>query len=542
MADTYTTNLNLTKPEPGAAEDTWRISLNADLDALDAIFSSSGTQINLNPNQINFADNKKAIFGTGSDLSIYSDGTTSIIEETGPGALNIQGTHLNLTNAAGNASYLAAIEGGAVTLYNSGSPKLATTSTGIDVTGVITTDGLTTSADINFGDNDKAIFGAGSDLQIYSDGSYSYLQEGSGTSGIRITSDNQVAIRKHDDEDIAVFNIDGAVRFYHDNAQKFSTTSTGIDVTGTVTSDGVSVDGNINLGDNDSIYLGDSNDLRIYHDSGSSLIRNTTGSLYIQDDDGHVYIRPKSGQDGLVAIADGAVTLHHSGNAKLSTTSTGIDITGTVTSDGLTVDDGAFSAGTTGNGSFFAEGAQHIFRRGSAGSYAEFGRFNTAGHLLVGSSNASNTVAGFRAYSGGNGAFTVAGQPLELNRLSSDGSILGFQKDGSTVGSVSVTGSATTYNTSSDARLKDVTGEARGLEVINELNPVAYNWKADGKADEGLIAQEVQEIVPNAVTGSEEEMYQMDYSKLVVHLVKAVKEQQTQIEALQSEINLLKGE
>ena len=542
MADTQTTNLNLTKPEPGAAEDTWGISLNADLDTLDAIFSSSGTQVNLNPNQINFADNKKAIFGTGSDLSIYSDGTTSIIEETGPGALNIQGTHLNLTNAAGNASYLAAIEGGAVTLYNSGSPKLATTSTGIDVTGVITTDGLTTSADINFGDNDKAIFGAGSDLQIYSDGSYSYLQEGSGTSGIRITSDNQVAIRKHDDEDIAVFNIDGAVRFYHDNAQKFSTTSTGIDVTGTVTSDGVSVDGNINLGDNDSIYLGDSNDLRIYHDSGSSLIRNTTGSLYIQDDDGHVYIRPKSGQDGLVAIADGAVTLHHSGNAKLATTSTGIDITGTVTSDGLTVDDGAFSAGTTGNGSFFAEGAQHIFRRGSAGSYAEFGRFNTAGHLLVGSSNASNTVAGFRAYSGGNGAFTVAGQPLELNRLSSDGSILGFQKDGSTVGSVSVTGSATTYNTSSDARLKDVTGEARGLEVINELNPVAYNWKADGKADEGLIAQEVQEIVPNAVTGSEEEMYQMDYSKLVVHLVKAVKEQQTQIEALQSEINLLKGE
>ena len=51
-------------------------------------------------------------------------------------------------------------------------------------------------------------------------------------------------------------------------------------------------------------------------------------------------------------------------------------------------------------------------------------------------------------------------------------------------------GSATAYNTSSDARLKDVTGEARGLEVINKLNPVAYNWKADGNADEGLIAQE----------------------------------------------------
>jgi hypothetical protein len=62
------------------------------------------------------------------------------------------------------------------------------------------------------------------------------------------------------------------------------------------------------------------------------------------------------------------------------------------------------------------------------------------------------------------------------------------------------------------------------------------------QADEGLIAQEVLDIVPNAVSGSEEDMYQMDYSKLVVHLVAGMKEQQTQIEALQSEINLLKGE
>ena len=129
-----------------------------------------------------------------------------------------------------------------------------------------------------------------------------------------------------------------------------------------------------------------------------------------------------------------------------------------------------------------------------------------------------------------------------LNRDTSNGTIAEFRKDGTSVGSVSVTSSATTYNTSSDRRLKDVTGEARGLEVINELNPVAYNWKADGKADEGLIAQEVLDIVPNAVTGSEEEMYQMDYSKLVVHLVKGMKEQQEQIESLKSEINKIKGE
>ena len=54
-------------------------------------------------------------------------------------------------------------------------------STKLEVDGVITTAGLTTTANINFGDNDKAIFGAGSDLQIYHDGSDSYIKdEGTG--------------------------------------------------------------------------------------------------------------------------------------------------------------------------------------------------------------------------------------------------------------------------------------------------------------------------------------------------------------------------
>jgi hypothetical protein len=110
------------------------------------------------------------------------------------------------------------------------------------------------------------------------------------------------------------------------------------------------------------------------------------------------------------------------------------------------------------------------------------------------------------------------------------------------VGSISVTTSGTSFNTSSDARLKDVTGEARGLEVITKLNPVAYNWKADGKADEGLIAQEVKQLVPNAVTGSKDEHYQMDYSKLVTHLVKAVQELEQQTIELKEEIANLKGE
>ena len=76
---------------------------------------------------------------------------------------------------------------------------------------------------------------------------------------------------------------------------------------------------------------------------------------------------------------------------------------------------------------------------------------------------------------------------------------------------------------------------------MNELNPVAYNWKSNGESDEGLIAQEVKDFVPNAVTQDEEGYYQMDYSKLVTPLIKAVQEQNDLIKSLQDRITALES-
>jgi len=191
------------------------------------------------------------------------------------------------------------------------------------------------------------------------------------------------------------------------------------------------------------------------------------------------------------------------------------------------------------------ESSSHIWYGASSGSadaaisWAERMRITSNGSVFIGTTSEADGSTGGVSFSPDSSArrnlicATTGTGTLEL---------IEFRNPNGTVGKITTSGSATAYNTSSDARLKDITGSARGLEVINELNPVSYNWKADGKADEGLIAQEVLDIVPNAVSGSEEDMYQMDYSKLVVHLVAGMKEQQAQIEALQSEINLLKGE
>jgi hypothetical protein len=170
-------------------------------------------------------------------------------------------------------------------------------------------------------------------------------------------------------------------------------------------------------------------------------------------------------------------------------------------------------------------------------SGAEKMRIDTSGNLLVGTTATSVSGDGARLMADGQARFAKASDaPLLLNRNTSDGDIAIFRKNNTTVGSVSVTGSATAYNTSSDARLKDITGSARGLEVINELNPVAYDWKADGKSDEGLIAQEVKELVPNAVSENEDGYYQMDYSKLVTPLIKAVQELTAKVESLEAQL------
>ena len=88
----------------------------------------------------NFAfksDSAKLYFGTDDDLQIYHDGINSYIRDTGTGALRVAGSEVSLLNAAHSEFMVRGIENGAVTLYHNGSAKLATTSTGISVTGGI---------------------------------------------------------------------------------------------------------------------------------------------------------------------------------------------------------------------------------------------------------------------------------------------------------------------------------------------------------------------------------------------------------------------
>ena len=89
-----------------------------------------------------FADNAKAIFGAGSDLQIYHDGSNSYIKEDGTGNLIVGVDDFRLMNPAITELMISANTDSYVRLYHAGDQKLATTATGIDVTGTVTADGL----------------------------------------------------------------------------------------------------------------------------------------------------------------------------------------------------------------------------------------------------------------------------------------------------------------------------------------------------------------------------------------------------------------
>jgi hypothetical protein len=92
---------------------------------------------------VHFGDNDKITFGASNDLEIYCDGSNSVIQDTSAGAMIVKGSSLSLQNQGGTAFYLQSSDGGSTRLYYAGSDKIATTSTGIDVTGTALTDGVT---------------------------------------------------------------------------------------------------------------------------------------------------------------------------------------------------------------------------------------------------------------------------------------------------------------------------------------------------------------------------------------------------------------
>jgi hypothetical protein len=109
------------------------------------------------------------------------------------------------------------------------------------------------------------------------------------------------------------------------------------------------------------------------------------------------------------------------------------------------------------------------------------------------------------------------------------------------VGSITTTTTTTSYNMVSDYRLKEDFQEIQGLEKVLALKVYDYKWKSEESRMDGVVAHELQEVLPYAVSGEKDgdDMQSVDYSKIVPILIKAIQEQQEQIDQLKNQINQL---
>ena len=186
------------------------------------------------------------------------------------------------------------------------------------------------------------------------------------------------------------------------------------------------------------------------------------------------------------------------------------------------------------------------FKTGGNNSRTEAMRIDSNRKLLVGTTYASLFDTSTQANAGAlidgvNDNVQIArwqGVPLYLNRMSTDGTIVDFRKSGASVGSVGVTSSATTYNTSSDQRLKDnIVDAPSASDDIDAIQVRSFDWKADGSHQKyGMVAQELQTVTPEAVSegATEEEMMGVDYSKLVPMLVKEIQSLRARVAQLET--------
>ena len=193
--------------------------------------------------------------------------------------------------------------------------------------------GGTMTGDVGHGDGVKATFGASADLQVYHDGNNSYVSD-QGQGVLYIQGSNNVQIESATGENMAVFLADNAVELYYDNSKKLNTTSSGIYVAGRVEVTG----GGSNLFDNLINIRDDTNDTRISFERSDTGSNGWIGIPNWDTDALKIYGPTASGNEPAANYTNGAWSLYGGGSVRLSTTSSGINVTGTMVADGAQID------------------------------------------------------------------------------------------------------------------------------------------------------------------------------------------------------------
>ena len=524
------------------------------VDTLSEILANGNTTGGTN---IAFGDNDKAVFGTGSDLQIYHDGSNSRIREVGTGSLLLDAESLYLRNTTGD-SYLQGINGGAVNIFYNGSVKLATTSSGIDIAGTTVTDGLT----VQTTQGDIAIANSASSLNFTRAGT-NYIRATDAAGHFKfITGANDFATQR--------LNIaaNGDISFYDDTGSTqglfwdASAESLGIGTTSP----------------SEKLEVSDTQPTLRITDTAAGSLNTAIGSLefYSEDTSGNYpavgaaikAITESSFGSGhglaLFTNADATspserVRISQDGSVGIGTVSPSqkLDVLGADTS-GASI---TWKQGTRHSGYLYSDTsgvAIYDTNLNNAGIYlasnnrmdfrvngSERMRIDSSGDVQIGTT-ASIASATLTTVSSGNTHQVMRSSNAsagEYWRQEVDASNDFYLIDNTSTG-VYITDGSTSWSGISDENLKENIVELTGvLDKVKDFRCVEYNLIADEDSSKkiGFIAQDWQEDYSEVVSQDNDGNLGIKYTETIPVLLKAIQEQQTLIESLEARITTLEG-
>ena len=389
----------------------------------------------------------------------------------------------------------------------------------------------------------------------------------SGESG-SADKDAGIVIERGSDANVAIIYDESEDQFAVVNTSEDGTTSGNVTITSYANikanefhGDGSNLTGVSSVGGatgvdfNDSVKarFGTGNDLEIYHDASDSYIRDSgTGNLLIQSSD--LYFGDADGSNHRLILRNstGRIGINDTNpDARLeihAATETGLNVEGSVSGEVVA----QFKSGGAGN---------HSLMRCINSDNATVFDARANGYINVGKEGTAGTASGLNVHN--HGWATMA---TFKTGTSTSAQYIQFQNSNGTVGNITWGGTSTSYNTSSDYRLKEnVVDLDNATDRLKQLKPKRFNFTADDSLTvDGFLAHEVSSVVPEAVSGTKDEVeiwqsfedlpdgvsvgdnklddnsntipkYQaIDQSKLVPLLVKTIQELEARITALES--------